>query len=80
MKAIDKVSVSVYAEYMASQKKPVSRKVSKMNAPLSQRPYVTLAILVALVCVLALTIELIQDTQVRELNSRIQTTVHNLRK
>jgi hypothetical protein len=53
---------------MATKKKAVSKravspkKTNKLNAPLSQRPYVTIAILAALVCALALTIGMTQGT------------------
>ncbi|OGD10667.1 hypothetical protein A2397_00150 [Candidatus Amesbacteria bacterium RIFOXYB1_FULL_44_23] len=58
---------------MAAKKKTsTSLKHSPLlsKAPLSQRPYVTMALLAILTCALALTVELIQNAQVLEARSK----------
>jgi hypothetical protein len=71
---------------MAAKKKTVHKAVHKKTlelssqAPLSQRPYVTLAILAALTCALALTIGLIQNAQILEASAKTPVPVVHTQK
>jgi hypothetical protein len=71
---------------MPAKKKAVHRVVHKKSselysqAPLSQRPYVTLAILAALTCALALTVTLIQNAQTLEASAKTPIQVVHTQK